>query len=584
MKIHKRTAAGLAAALAAGSLAALTLGVAPAQAATGSTAGLNGSPANQIAVAAYGATGAINVTAIQNGANVDVSASVATGPNNPISEAAAGSYRLDAILRVDGAANARGSNWVAGTPGAAVVPVGTAYYPSGTSWNWTVPGLAAGLHNFTLTDLIMDSNGGTSGGAFAANASGYVGFDAWYNRGTTTAAIVTASGDYAPVGPTETVDVEGAEIASLTGTIAGDNVPAGPPPTLKGGEEITITGNALWNSANTNIYIRMCSPGGYPTGCSPLGVSSTIAPTVSTSTAGGVLNTVRGPLIDSSGFGTGPIDLVVVQTATPMGAVQNFAIMPINYAPNSVDPATVSGPTANVGAGAAQNITGSGWYPGETVTLTAGTNTTTDVADANGNIAAPLAASAGSSSWNAEGIGGRTATLAFTMSSDSCTVTDPLVGCDTVQNITGEITAGTLSQAAAGTLIDLGDVATSASAGALDGAINQVTVTDARGGTEGWSLTAVLDGPLEAPSGSIDQGNLTADPTCVGQPGSASGVANAAPQTFAGTVTLCVNDGTADSAGDTSGGVYDVNADLDLVVPAFQATGVYGAVMTITLI
>ena len=599
MKIHKRTALGLSAALAAGSLAALTLGVSPAQAATGSTAGLNGSPTNKIGAVAYGATETVTVTAIQSGANVDVAASVGGGSLNPVSPATGGTYRLDALLRVDGTGNTRGATHLIGTVGADDVEVGDQYYPAGTSWNTTVTGLAAGSHSFTLTDLILDSNGATSGSSFAATPANYTGFDSWFNRGTTTTNIVDGVGDYAPVGPTETLAVAG-PTASITavqiGYPTGDAVPLTSPQTLKGGEHIAIQGNNLWAAGNNNVYLRMCTPGGYPTACSPLGVSSTIAPVVGTDTTGGVLGTIRGPLIDSSGFGTGPIDLVVVQTATPMGAVVNTATIPINYSPKSVAPATVSGP-AVVSPGASAPITGTNWYPGETVAVNAGTSGPVNlVADASGNISGSLVVNdTAATSFDAAGIG-QTASSAFTISADSCTAyVGDLTGgpgCDTSQTILAEVTAGNLSQAADttginpnATTVDLGTTQTSVTGSTLTGDLNSITVTDNRGGLYGWSLTANIDGPLTAGSYTIDEANLSGTAACAATAaGSATGVTTGGNQSYDSAVNLCTKDTTADSAGDTTGGVYEASQPLSLDVPAFQAAGNYSAIVTITLL
>jgi hypothetical protein len=614
MKIHKRTALTLSGVLAATSLGALALAASPAQAASVSSAAINGAPDNKIAGATVwyddgnstksptnpGPNTTISLTAVQSGANVDYTVTALRGPSvSDASPVAAGTSRLDAFVRLDGADGNRGVR----TPGP-VDPDARDYtnpairysFPGGATITGSFTGVAAGSHTLTLTDFLLDSSGAASGGAWgsAADGSDATGFDAWFNNGTTATQIVDG-----PVQEilAETINIEGPEVTISGATVGGTPVPASSPQVLKGGEIVTFQGNDQWNAGNNNITLRMCAPGTYGTGsesCSPSTVSTVIAANVSTDTTGGVLTTVRGPLVNSGGFGAGLIDVVVEQRAPggPTMAVQKYAIVTIQYNPKVADPGTITGP-ATVSPGATNNLSGTGWYPGETVTITAGSNSTTAVANAAGNISASLVVSdTSATAFNAAGIG-QTATSPFALSADSCTVLDPLVGCDTSQSITAEVTAGELSQAAAitgdntdATLIDMGTTETSVSGDTLTGDLNTITVTDNRGGLEGWSLTAEIDGPLTAGGGAtISEGNLSGTPTCtVAAAGSATGVSTGGLQDYSGAVNLCTKDTTADSDGDTTSGQYTVTQPLSLVVPAFQAAGTYNATITITLI
>jgi hypothetical protein len=149
------------------------------------------------------------------------------------------------------------------------------------------------------------------------------------------------------------------------------------------------------------------------------------------------------------------------------------------------------------------------------------------------------------------------------------------------------------------TLIAFGSVVTSTAIQTLPGTINDVTVTDARGGNAGWSLTASLPSLTETGGGSISNEfvrieNISCAPQGTSAPGVAEGLdgdfsaANGPAATYpsgAGTVTLCNKlTGTANEAnGGTTSGEYIVDAELFLDVPAFQRVGNYTSTMVITL-
>lgn len=179
---------------------------------------------------------------------------------------------------------------------------------------------------------------------------------------------------------------------------------------------------------------------------------------------------------------------------------------------------------------------------------------------------------------------------ATTGSSDS-SATTPVVG-----------TANTNSDA---TTVNLGTITTPLAPAVIAGTLNDITVSDNRGGTNGWSLTATGTGFTGVPSGTIAASALTATPSCaaatnstawdysaVGKTAisgfddtlSAGGVtAGSAAQAFGSTVNLCTKDTTANSTTGSTGGVYNVTSSLELTVPAFQQAARYTAVVTVTL-
>jgi len=206
-------------------------------------------------------------------------------------------------------------------------------------------------------------------------------------------------------------------------------------------------------------------------------------------------------------------------------------------------------------------------------------------------------------------------------------------GCDTVQVVALGITAGQLTQRAylngtattgssdgsailtpvagtsnvnsAATQINLGTIESPLAPSAIVGNLNDITVTDSRGGTFGWSLTASLTTFTGGGSNTIANAALSASPACTpatnatawdytapGQTAiagfddtaSALGVtAGAAAQNFGGAVALCVKNTVRNLTTNTTGGVYTVSSPLTLTVPAFQAADKYTATMTITL-
>jgi hypothetical protein len=184
---------------------------------------------------------------------------------------------------------------------------------------------------------------------------------------------------------------------------------------------------------------------------------------------------------------------------------------------------------------------------------------------------------------------------------DGSAITTPIAGTGTVNSGPTQVNLGSITSPLAPTLIT--------------GRLNDITVSDNRGSSFGWSLTAnVTDpdaaGPLPASfngtgGNTIAATALSISPTCSaatnstawdydapGQtaiagfdsaliaPGFFAGSAN---QQFGSSVTLCNKSTLVNTTTQSTGGVYNVGGTLGLVVPAFQAADRYTAVVTITL-
>jgi hypothetical protein len=188
---------------------------------------------------------------------------------------------------------------------------------------------------------------------------------------------------------------------------------------------------------------------------------------------------------------------------------------------------------------------------------------------------------------------------------DECTVTN-VTGCTTGQLVTTTVVAGTLSQIAdvaspnptrttivlreqntSGGPRYLGDTAVTVSTvpTVMEGPLNPVTVTDVRGGSSGWSLTAEMSGPFVASSGGlIAVGRArVVGLDCAGVAGSATANVGSGGS-LSSAVTLCgVDPGVDNSSGQSGSGQYQVSGRFELEVPPFQQVGEYSGTLVITL-
>jgi hypothetical protein len=175
---------------------------------------------------------------------------------------------------------------------------------------------------------------------------------------------------------------------------------------------------------------------------------------------------------------------------------------------------------------------------------------------------------------------------------DGSAITSPVTGTSTVNTNSTTVNLGTLISPLAPTVIN--------------GTMNDITVTDNRGGTFGWSLSATMTDFTGTLGNTLSRAQLTATPSCSpattanawdyeapGQtviagfdpasnaPGQSAGSAG---QSFSGTVTLCTKNTSENVLTGSSGGVYSITTPVALTMPAFQAADRYSAVMTILLV
>jgi hypothetical protein len=156
------------------------------------------------------------------------------------------------------------------------------------------------------------------------------------------------------------------------------------------------------------------------------------------------------------------------------------------------------------------------------------------------------------------------------------------------------------------TTINLGTLVSPAAPVDVAGSLNDITVTDNRGGLFGWSLSATMTDFVGVGGKTLSRDRFIASPTCQAAtaanawdfdaPGQtvipnfdpstiAPGVTpGGSAQSFAGTVALCTKNTDDNLTTGSSSGVYSVGSTLTLKVPAFQAADRYSANMTVLLV
>ncbi|WP_234435298.1 WxL domain-containing protein [Streptomyces sp. NRRL F-2747] len=249
--------------------------------------------------------------------------------------------------------------------------------------------------------------------------------------------------------------------------------------------------------------------------------------------------------------------------------------------PTRADLRSVALGTAYGKPGAEVEVTGAGFAPGTAVTVAgrAGAAETADrvaaTADERGGIRARLPVTDRATTavvayegtaWSAlRGSG----PAAYTVVAPAPTAT---------QSVSAVVGPGALSMTQAGESITLGGISYG-QGGAAPGRIGTVTVTDARGGPAGWTLSGKIT-EFTGPGGvRIPGASLSWAPRCtVAQGGAGQCVAGGAgvvgPQ---GAVLASAPDAAR------AGGTFTIDATVTLRVPPYTPPGAYRAVLTLTL-
>jgi hypothetical protein len=627
MKIRKSLAG-----IAAGSLALAGLAVATAPTANASTVTGQLFRCNVLTSANPWTTN-ITSTAVANPVGVGASTTVTTSfsaPqfNGPV-PIAPNTLRAVINYAVDGGAVTSVVTPVLTENAGTTIPAGGSFNVPVTTASLTFP--TTGVKNFEIVSVVFDNWDGSAGDAFAnyPNGATPAGVD------TNCLAVASVSGTpgnytwgaYTGNVNTEDITVVGPEISvsAVTNTGADDVIGGGDdtvmPGAVNGGrayfrglDALSISGNAQWDPAYTaagNMQVRVCADAAGTVSCSPYAAYPT-PPGLSVNGSGQLSS---GDVQVATGSFTGNQYLIISQhsvTGNPAFGGPNPAnrsdsnlVKKASFPITILGAQTVAGPPA-VSPGATNAISGSNWYPGSTVTVRSritGPANSTDASvgfTATATGALPASATyvvndANSIEFSATDAVGGAAVSPFSINAFQCTAqtgnTTGGAGCFTRQQVNATVISGNLSQAAIPTgsnidnlQVNFGSLTTPLVATPRNGDLNTIEVTDNRGGTYGWSLTAQM--PDLAGSGySIDNALLAIDPGCTAiVAGSAAGCSNEASQNFGGAVTLAQKNLTVDTTSQTTSGKYSIAAPLVLTIPAFQAAANYSATMTITLI
>jgi hypothetical protein len=191
------------------------------------------------------------------------------------------------------------------------------------------------------------------------------------------------------------------------------------------------------------------------------------------------------------------------------------------------------------------------------------------------------------------------ATVTINILANQCDATDD--PCSLSQVITVEVIGATMTMDQAGQFVSMADVVLDGEYKVSTGAIQQITVTNARGTAAGWNVTGTVSDFLEGtfagsdcttpdrlciPGGNLDWApsaeiSHTVIPGDVAQVDPGSALADTSQPWLRGlssAQTLC-------SAPDNqSGGTFACNALLYLGVPASAGAGTYTATLTLTLV
>ncbi|MGW1993185.1 hypothetical protein [Embleya sp. NPDC001921] len=193
----------------------------------------------------------------------------------------------------------------------------------------------------------------------------------------------------------------------------------------------------------------------------------------------------------------------------------------------------------------------------------------------------PVTLTPGAYTVTAEGIGGTLITCAPVVRpavSRTLTIGGDSGGGTVSQHVTGVIGTGGLTISQQGDGIRLVGGAVSTRAQTMTGPLNPITVTDVRGGSLGWTLTADIGDFTSPDGGRIPADHFTWVPAVETAPGGLSVAVPGTPGRIAGGSVLASTPNAP-----RTGGAFVAGASISLDVPAMQQPGVYDTTLTLSL-
>lgn len=280
-----------------------------------------------------------------------------------------------------------------------------------------------------------------------------------------------------------------------------------------------------------------------------------------------------------SAAGDGTVDVTGTATTGARYLVLTQGSKKASQAITILGAPTLAPSSSIAGPGDSVDFTGSNWNPGQSVTVDNGVGSVT--ANATGGLPAGLSwtavgAPGDTITFNGSQAAGTSASTTVDIAGDNCTSKPVNTTCSLTQTLTLQITGGNLSMSKVPGTVPMSGITLNGAPQTSTGDIKTVTVTDARGGAAGWSLTGVLSDFGNGSGDSIPASDVTWTPDCAvinGNPVTTGGVA-ALDNTVA--KDLC----TIAASG---GGQFTADAGLSVPVAPFQAPGNYTATLTLTL-
>ena len=249
-------------------------------------------------------------------------------------------------------------------------------------------------------------------------------------------------------------------------------------------------------------------------------------------------------------------------------------------------PPTIAAP-ATVVAGQTITVTGSNWDPGNTVgeggatadptiTVHIGSVSKTVLAGTDGSFSTTIQATDDTATAVTATSGGG----GWLLNASSPIIFSPFAAQDD-QNVELDVIGGDLTMSQAADLIVMSPITLNGTDQVSNGAVNKVTVTDARGSSAGWSLSARLTdlttGGGTAPNSTIGASTFIWSPACQTTGGTAVVTPGTSTKLSNSDQTFC------QVASGQGGGKFTADAGLSVPVPATQAAGLYTGILTLTL-
>ncbi|WP_436529383.1 WxL domain-containing protein [Actinoplanes sp. HUAS TT8] len=331
---------------------------------------------------------------------------------------------------------------------------------------------------------------------------------------------------------------------------------------------------------------------------SGLAAGATLTAQLKDGSAGGTGEGAGTGTTDATGAGTGTL-------AVPAGATTGKRTLVVSDGADTLSvPITILGtpkitlsPAAG-GAGTTTTVKGTDFNPGSTIAvrgyqaLTGAPPppATTDAAvsataGTDGTFSAAFTVNDKATAYIGALSGSLYALSAWSMSADACTAPTGST-CNLTFQLSQTVNAGSLSMSrgSGASTITFSGITLNGSAQTATAALPAINVTDFRGSTLPWSLTAKVTDFTGVPGGTIAGSALTVTPSCAAHAGATNpvtAVAGDAGVSLGGDgATICSG---PDGKTALTGGSFDAAGDLSLAVPANLFAGTYAATLTLTL-